>query len=418
MNTRTLNEFLNTDFCPGANRYVYWLKKPLGVLIVAALASLLCGLFVAPQGLVIAAAIAATVALGMIWPWLGLRGLSCELQFSQRRGVEGQVSPVEVVIKNRWPFPVWGLAIEDGFFLTQDGEDATAIALSGIRGWSKTKFRWNFQPGCRGIYPHNTVKIATEFPFGVWKARSEIETTGELIVWPKTTVLEPAMLADGANRSLLRPSDKRSGNEGDRIGVRAYREGDSLRFVHWAQTAKCGRLIVSERQGPAQSSAVIAIDSDPDIAQGAGSHSSFETAIRIAASLCEQLTRQNVNVQVTANRESWDVQPTELSRHASLDRFAAITNSKPLEIYAAEQCEERFIITTSSQTNRWGRGWKEVVLDLPDQPHLSHFVDDVAPKSEWIRVDDPESPLSQFAERWKRASRFAWKGSERKAGVA
>ena len=421
MKKTTLNEILNTDFCPWANQYVYWLKKPLGILVVAAMASLLCGLFVAPQGLVIAATIAATIVLGMVWPWVGLRGISCELRFSQRRGVEGQASPVEVIIRNRWPFPVWGLAIEEGFFLTQADEDGTAIALSGIRGWSKTKFCWDFQPDCRGIYPTKTAKIATEFPFGVWKARRDIDTAGKLTVWPRTVALEPAVLADGPNRSLLRPSDKRSGNEGDRIGVRAYREGDSLRFVHWAQTAKCGRLIVSERQGPAQASAVIAIDSDPNIAHGTGSQSSFETSIRIAASLCEQLARQNVSVLVTSNRESWEVHPTELSRHASLDRLAAISNTKPLEVAAAETYDERFVITTSSQKSRWGAGWKVIVLDLREESHSVSFadhnqIDDQV--GEWIRVDDSASSMTQFAERWKRAVRFAWRGTERRAGVA
>ena len=46
MSSTTLSTLLNTDFCPWANQYVYWLKKPLGILIVAAFASLLCGLFV------------------------------------------------------------------------------------------------------------------------------------------------------------------------------------------------------------------------------------------------------------------------------------------------------------------------------------------------------------------------------------
>ena len=125
MKTTALTEMLNKDFCPWANRYVYWLKKPLGILIVAAIASLLCGLFVAPQGLVIAGTIAGTIALGMIWPWLGLRGLSCELRFPNQRGLEGHASPVEVVVRNRWPFPVWGLAIEEGFFLRGDDELCT-----------------------------------------------------------------------------------------------------------------------------------------------------------------------------------------------------------------------------------------------------------------------------------------------------
>ena len=410
MTTKTLTELLNTDFCPWANDYVYWLKKPLGILIVAAFASLLCGLFVASQGLVIAATITATIALGMTWPWIGLRGLSCELRFPQQRGIEGQSVPIEVVVRNRWPFPVWGLAVEEGFFHKQAGEDATAVALSGIRGWSKTRFQWDFQPQCRGIYPTKQVKIATEFPFGVWKAHREIDTSGKLTVWPKTVSLEPALLSDGSNLSLLRASDKRTGNEGDRIGVRAFREGDSLRLVHWAQTAKCGRLIVSERQGPAQSSVVIAIDTDPEIVSGSGPNSSFESSIRIAASLCEQFARQNVNVLIVANRESWDVQPTDLSRRSSFDRLAGLRNDRALELSNFDKHDERFVVTTSTQKIDWGPAWKAIAL--PSQSNV-----DKAATNEWITIDTSHEPVRQFAHHWNRKVRQAWRGTERR-GVA
>lgn len=414
MNKKMLTELLNADFCPWANRYVYWLKKPLGILIVAGIASLLCGLFVATQGLVIAGAIAATIVLGVAWPSIGLRGLSCELRFPVRRGVEGTVSPVEVVVRNRWPFPVWGLVIEDGFFHRVDGECEIAVALSGIRGWSKTRFSWNFQPECRGIYPGTTVMLSTEFPFGVWKSRREIRVTEKLLVWPNIVALAPAVLADGTNRSLMRSSDRRSGNEGERTGVRAYREGDSLRFVHWAQTAKCERLIVSERQGPAQASAVIAIDTDPGIAHGSGPRSSLEISIRIAASLCEQLTRQNVIVWMAANSEMWEVQSVDLSRRRSLDRLAKLSGVAPLQLNGFSMHDERFVITTSAQTQNWGPNWKSIVIaDLNEAPSDSTL--DVPP--EWIRIDRTADPVQQFVRGWQVAMRGVWRGSERRLGI-
>ena len=415
---RAMADLLNEDFCPWANRYVYWLKKPLGILIVAALASLLCGLFVAPQGLVIAATIAVTIVLGMVWPWVGLRGLSCQLQFSGRRGLEGESSPVEIVVQNRWPFPVWGLAIEEGFFLEDEGEDATAVALSGIRGWSKTKFVWDFRPKCRGVYPTKLVRISTEFPFGVWKSSRDIDECEKLTVWPKTVCLEPALLSDGSNRSLLQHSDKRSGQEGDRIGVRAYREGDSLRLVHWAKTAKCGQLIVSERQGAAQSSVVIAIDTDPCIVHGTGPNSSFEHAIRIAASLCEQLAHQNVAVVMVANSDAWHVQPTELSRRRSLDRLAVITSAEPVDLAGYSSHEERFVITTSAARSARGSGWKTITLAPPDQAELDRGSVGERAENDWLHIDDATQPVAQFVRHWRRNVRQGWRGTQRKMGVA
>ena len=59
-----LSNFLTHDFSPWANRYVYWVKSPLGLLIVAAVVALICGLFVANQGLVVFAAI--TMVIGVV----------------------------------------------------------------------------------------------------------------------------------------------------------------------------------------------------------------------------------------------------------------------------------------------------------------------------------------------------------------
>ena len=67
---RALESLFNHDFCPWANRYVYWLKRPIGWFLVAAVASLLVGIAVAPQGLVMFGAIVTVMVLGVCWPWL------------------------------------------------------------------------------------------------------------------------------------------------------------------------------------------------------------------------------------------------------------------------------------------------------------------------------------------------------------
>jgi hypothetical protein len=50
---KKLNSGLNHDFCPGLNRYVYVLKKPLGWTICGAAFSALVGFFIGPQGFVL-----------------------------------------------------------------------------------------------------------------------------------------------------------------------------------------------------------------------------------------------------------------------------------------------------------------------------------------------------------------------------
>ncbi|MEM6471796.1 MAG: DUF58 domain-containing protein, partial [Planctomycetota bacterium] len=38
-----VNSFFTTDFCPWANRFVYWLKEPVGWFVIATAISVLVG---------------------------------------------------------------------------------------------------------------------------------------------------------------------------------------------------------------------------------------------------------------------------------------------------------------------------------------------------------------------------------------
>jgi len=127
--------WLTHDYVPGANRYVYWMKTPLGVLALACAASLACGFCVAPQGFVLAGVSATIIVLGIVWPWLAMRGIRAELSFHRPRTREGQSVPVRLIVRNRWPLPIWGLAVQGGFDGDSKADKATiAVALARVSG--------------------------------------------------------------------------------------------------------------------------------------------------------------------------------------------------------------------------------------------------------------------------------------------
>jgi uncharacterized protein (DUF58 family) len=112
------------------------------------------------------------------------------------------------------------------------------------------------------------------------------------------------------------PSDERVGDEGERIGVRAYRRGDPLRNVYWALTARHGQLIVSERQGSAQTFVDLHVDGDPCHHCGEGPDCTFEWSLRLAASACSTFVARNARVRVWLGRQCFDILPgrTQLAR--------------------------------------------------------------------------------------------------------
>ena len=218
-----LERLLAYDFCPWANRYVYWLKQPIGWFVLAAAMSLLVGCFLGPQGFVLCAALLGIVLLGVAWPWIAIRAVRGTLHFDRRRCREGDLLTVRLQVANRFPWPVWGLAIERGFLAAPSGGepldplavDAVAVALARVPGWSVNDYLWEFQPECRGVYPTEPPKMSCGFPFGIWVARGPLTVAGELIVWPRTVRLSaiPPLTGHGS-RPWRRWSVGRSATRG------------------------------------------------------------------------------------------------------------------------------------------------------------------------------------------------------------
>lgn len=296
------------DHCEWANKYVQWVKSPLGILLVSALFSLLCGLFVATQAFLLLAVILAVVFVGLAWPSIAVRGVRCRLVFTSARGREGKPTQAKLIIANRWPWPVWGLAVEDPAFAKAVGACCstqetgrtfeTPVALARIDGWSRSSFHWNFIPPLRGIYPNRQVQIVTGFPFGLHRASRRVEVDRCLTVWPETFWLPPLEQRHSRQDWSGELSESLVGTDGTRLGVRDYRQGDNVRDIHWAKSARHERLIVSEREASVVENYRVIVDVDPSSHTGTGSGSTLEWALKIAASICESVATGRGRVEL------------------------------------------------------------------------------------------------------------------------
>ncbi len=289
----------NHDFCPNLNSYVYWLKQPIGWVVAATLFSLLIGLFVGPQGFVLAFAFFALLLLGLAWPWLSMKGIHCGLTIPGGPLKENESGEVILSVRNYWPIPVFGLIIEGDFLQEFDeGEEPIAFSLKRIPALSQTEFPVEVTPRRRGILPAGEVQIRNGFPFGLADVSRPILDIKPTLVWPQCDQLQGSPPAEGNLLNLAGAMADRSGNDGETIGIRSYREGDRLRNIHWAQTVRSQKLMVRERQIPSSTVSTVLLDLSPVHHCGTGVDSSFEWAIRIAASICQQLHRTNSSFRV------------------------------------------------------------------------------------------------------------------------
>jgi len=330
---------LNHDFCPWANRYVYWLKQPIGWFVVGAAAAALTAAVLEPQVWTIFGSLVAVMLVGVAWPWVAMRGTSAEIAFDCRRCREGERVQVRLLLHNRWPWPLWGLAVENGFFLeqTESGERPVA-ALARVPGWSRSEYVFEFRPDARGVYPHAAPELATGFPFGIWRASQTISIQRDLLVWPRTTPLTSIPSLGGDIADVIGMLFDRPGSEGDVIGVRPFRHGDRLRSIHWAQTARRDALVVTERQAAARRLVVITVDvmafsqgdglaacqdsSGNRMASWKFAPRLLETAIRAAASIAQEFHAHHAQVRFVIGDMDLLLSPDPASWHRLLDALA------------------------------------------------------------------------------------------------
>lgn len=288
---------LDFDFCPWANRWVYWLKNPLWCLVLALSVSIVCGVLVNSQLWLVTGALALVLATGVGWPWLAIRGVTCELAFDQPRTRVNEPVMIRLRVTNRWPWPVWGIALERGF--GKHGGRPGGAAFARLPGWWRGEFEWPFEPVQRGVFPLERPALVTGFPFGVWTASRSVGVANRLIVWPRTVPLTGMPDGSEIRPSEQRLTDRRAGDFGERLGTRRFHQGDSLRRVHWVQSARHGQLIVNELQAPAISTVRVEIDVDSPVHRAAGGQAAgtLEPAIEVGASICESLYRQHAVVE-------------------------------------------------------------------------------------------------------------------------
>jgi uncharacterized protein (DUF58 family) len=296
----------NHDFCPWANRYVYWLKDPVGWFVIATVASLLVGAFLSPLGWAAAAGLAGILLLGLGFPWIAVRTVHCELSPLDPEIHERDSTFLELSVRNRLPIPIMGLMIEEYFtpkFILDDplrNESDPDVGLSLVPGFSTATYRLPICPEYRGRYPKGSPKIACSFPFGIWTARRGLDHFRSVIVWPLLVPLTSEIEISG-NLAAEVGNGLRPSSQGDFIGVRDFRRGDSLRSIHWVQTARTDSLIVCERGGPQKQAIELHLRTDPSSGSRQEIRENLAWRIRFMASLIDLVVSRHYPFRLYLN---------------------------------------------------------------------------------------------------------------------
>jgi uncharacterized protein (DUF58 family) len=147
-------------------------------------------------------------------------------------------------------------------------------------------------PPRRGRHRLTGFRLVTKFPFGLIQRAREIADPAELIVYP-ALILPPVSLVRALPARPGAGRDRARSRQGEFAGLRAYRDGDDARDIHWRSSARRGIPLVREHEDEEAQQATVVFDNDPE---GTRDPAAFERAVSEAAGLCVELLHRGFSV--------------------------------------------------------------------------------------------------------------------------
>lgn len=173
------------------------------------------------------------------------------------------------------------------------GETPIHAVLPRLRRGESGQRTYRLPTTARGVYEIGPVEIARSDPFGLCHSSQRLGAPQRIAVHPRLIPLRP--LPTGASAVLEGPSSDMSPRGSVTFHrLREYEVGDDLRTVHWASTARLGKLVVRHNVDTAQPFTVVVTDLRP----ARYSSATFEEALDVTASVVVSLAANGAPVQL------------------------------------------------------------------------------------------------------------------------
>jgi uncharacterized protein (DUF58 family) len=285
---------------------------------------------------------------------------------------------IELTLRNpkRW-LGAWWILVQDRMVFSpvqstiHRASQAISLLFLSVPPKETRSQRYRCVAERRGRFQLMGIELTTRFPLGLMRGILQQKESVYFTVQPALGRLLPSWkeIFDVRDAGSRQRRVRSLSDEGEFFGLRAYRTGDSPRWIHWRSSARRDELVVKQFQQPESRELVILLDLlIPGDASEQARREYFkieDLAVEFVATLVHEMTHANIG-SITVSIA--DYNPTLASRitarsqgHALLDRLGnARGDTKPASAKALQLLErdhrhvERLIVvSTRSMPSNW-----------------------------------------------------------------
>lgn len=254
------------------------------------------------QGYIVFAYVMSLWWVALVAMWLYRPRVRCTVAHADRVCV-GETLPVDVeidqlgrftgadltVLPHRLPPAVDAAGSDDG------------TPVGDLRRHQHARVRLGLTCNRRGAHVLHGVRVESDYPFGLLRARRTFEQDRPLLVYPRFTRLSRLRLPTG--RTYQPGGVALASNLGESteyIGNREYRDGDNVRDIDWRATARMSRVIVREYREEYFMRVAVILDTHVPKGSDDAVRDAFERAVSVAAAVSDYMARQDYLVDLFA----------------------------------------------------------------------------------------------------------------------
>jgi uncharacterized protein (DUF58 family) len=311
-----------------------------------------------------------------LWSRLTADNLVVERTSPEGQYQVGDTFEEHFVIQNRSWIPVPLLELDD-FSNLPGYNPGRVFSLKGHRSRRWTS-RGQFKQ--RGLFTFGPVELRYGDPFGLFPRTLRVAGSRSVVVYP---VVRPVGALDALAPSTAGDEQLRGrvlDIPPNATTIREYVPTDSVKRIHWASSARLGRLMSRSFETREGGDAWIVLDMQASVHAGEAPDSTLEVAMSLAASITDAALRRGSAIGLVSNDSRLSVieaargdqQRKKLFEHYTLAQADGTVSLATLLTSQREQWRHRggLIVITPSADERW----VGALLDLGVRGHRSLVV--------------------------------------------
>jgi uncharacterized protein (DUF58 family) len=178
------------------------------------------------------------------------------------------------------------------------------VPVTRLSAGNEVRHHYSLRCTRRGVYEVGPLVAVASDPLGLSQQETVVAEKFELLVHPRIELVSDRPLTRQYEDPPIRPPVSKPWPSGmEFYGMREYVPGDDLRRIVWRASARTGTIMVREAEQGITDHITIVLDTDRGAhsRDGEGVSESFETGVRVAASLGVRHLREGYEVRVETN---------------------------------------------------------------------------------------------------------------------